>query len=244
MTVTIFEIAGGNRTVLQAVYGQGGKSISKQMGRALLARYPAAEQAGFVTMQNSRLEMAGGEFCGNATAAAAVLFAHEPSQSTVRYRVSGFAGTIVAEVTPHSDDRYTVRTLFQGMHYTITTRYYAGWQVDLVDMKGIIHVLIEDAFPADYEQLHHELVDALNLRDCEAVGVIWYQRKDKKVYINPVVWVRNVDTLYYESACGSGAIAASVCTSCNDIVQPTGQSIYVLIDKVRITTECEVAIIS
>ena len=244
MKTAVLEVAGGNWTVLQAVYGLDRKTHSRQTGKALLASYPTAEQVGFVDIQNNRLEMAGGEFCGNASAAAAVLLAAEFSKSTVRYQVSGFDGKVVADVTRFNDDRYSVRASFQGMRYTVATRRYKGRQVNLVDMKGIIHVLIKDVFPADYERIHRELVDDLGLRNHEAVGVIWYARQGEKTRIDPVVWVKKVDTLYYETACGSGAIAAALCTGCSTITQPTGENIYVHVDGERIVTVCGVVIVA
>ena len=241
-TATTLEIAGGNQTVLQTWSAE---RANPQAGKLLLDLYSKAEQVGFVDIENKRLEMAGGEFCGNASAAAAVLLAIGSSLSTVDYAVSGFENGVTATVAQLADDRYKVRTSFRGMNCTIDSSTYEGRQVKIVDMKGIIHVLIDDEFPAsNYEALHRAIVQALNLGSREAVGVIWCKRKSEKVYINPVVWVKDIDTLYYESACGSGSIAAALGTDCHDVIQPTGQSIRVYVNDASITTECKVAIIT
>lgn len=243
-TAMVYTIAGGNETVLQTVESRI-NDLGEQAGKALLYTYPNAEQAGLVDVDAKRLEMAGGEFCGNASAAAAVLLANKSGKSTVRYSVSGFGGDVVAEVAVLDRSIYRVRTSFNDMKYKVKKFDHKGRQLGLVDMEGIVHTLIEGAFPSSsYEFIHRKLVDELNLRNREAVGVIWYEQRARKIQINPVVWVRKVDTLYYESACGSGAIAIALCTGGRKIFQPTGEYIAIDVDKDKITTECVVAITS
>ena len=242
---TVFEIADGNRTVLQAVRGNGAEAASAEAGKMLLNLYPTAEQSGLLNTETKRLEMAGGEFCGNASAAAAVLLSNILAESTVRYDVSGFDGNVTADVVSLSDGQYRVRTSFDGMNYAVGKHTYKDRPLKIIDMKGIVHVLIEGAFPAsNYESVHHELTTSLGLDEREAVGVIWYTQQEQGVNMYPVVWVRKVDTLYYESACGSGAIAAALCTGRHDIIQPTGRTITVRIDEDKVMTECMVAVVA
>jgi D-alanyl-D-alanine dipeptidase len=241
-TALVCKIAGGNETVLQIIKGEV-KDTDGRVGKALLGAYPTAEQAGLLYVDIERLEMAGGEFCGNASAAAGVLLANEQTKSTVKYGVSGFEGSVVTEVTPLDRSRYQVRTFFNGMDYKVECFEYKGKRLSVVDMKGIVHILIEGTFPSsNYELIQRDLIDGLNLCDRNAVGVIWYKQQARKVQINPVVWVKEVDTLYYESACGSGAIAAALCTGSRKIFQPTGECISVDIEQDKIIIECEVAI--
>jgi D-alanyl-D-alanine dipeptidase len=239
-TATILKIAGGDETVLQTVKIE---NIDERAGSALLAAYPMVEQAGFVDVDSKKLEMAGGEFCGNASTATAVLLAN--GSSTVRYSVFGFNGSVVAKVIYLGAEKYRVRTSFKGIDYTVGSLNYEGKSLSVMDMEGIVHILIEGDFPASgYKSIQRTMVDKLSLRDREAVGVIWYKQQDEKVKINPVVWVKKIDTLYRESACGSGAIATALCTNRRDIIQPTGECISVYIDGDGITTECEVKIIT
>lgn len=241
-TALVCKIAGGNETVLQVIKG-GVKGADGRVGNALLGAYPIAEQAGLLYVDAKRLEMAGGEFCGNASAAAAVLLANGSAKPTVSYSVSGFNGSVVAEVTSLDRNKYRVRTSFNGMDYKVEDLEYKGARLCMVDMKGIAHILIEGAFPSsNYESIQRKLIDELDLPDREAVGVIWYERQGERIQINPVVWVKAVDTLYYESACGSGAIATALCTGGRKIFQPTGECISVGIEEDKVITECEVAI--
>lgn len=241
-TATVFKIAGGNETAIQVIKGEK-NTVESQVGKALLDAYPTAEQAGLLYVDSNKLEMAGGEFCGNASAAAAVLLANESDEVLVQYNASGVEGSVDAKVMPLADDRYLVRTSFNGMSYKVEDSSYRDQQLRVVDMQGIVHVLIESIFPvSNYEALQRKIVEALNLGNREAVGVIWYKREAEHIRIDPVIWVKKVDTLYFESACGSGAIAVALSTGVSKIIQPTGKCISVGIYDETITTECEVAI--
>lgn len=242
-TATVLRIAGGNETSIQVVKG-GIKEANEQAGKALLNAYPIAEQAGLLYIDSNTLEMAGGEFCGNASTAAAVLLADESTDSMVRYVVSGFKGDVAAEVMLLTDNKYRVRTSFNGMSYMVENMVYEGKQLYVVDMRGITHVLIEDDFPvSNCESLQRKLVNELNLGGREAVGVIWYKQQAEGATIHPVVWVKKADTLFYESSCGSGSIAVALCTGSRKILQPTREYINVYINQDNVTTECEVTVI-
>jgi hypothetical protein len=77
------------------------------------------------------------------------------------------------------------------------------------------------------------------------VGVIWVDRtKEGELKIEPVVWVRSIDTFFHETSCGSGSIATAVAVgvSHETVIQPTGGRILVGIDhqKVTLTSTMEV----
>ena len=61
--------------------------------------------------------------------------------------------------------------------------------------------------------------------------------------ISVVVWVRSVDTFFYESSCGSGAIAACAVTGVSDIVQPTGKIIRAEINDDLVSLKSDVEVI-
>ena len=66
-----------------------------------------------------------------------------------------------------------------------------------------------------------------------AIGIILLEKLNYKIKINPIVWVKTVDTLYYETACGSGSLATAIYTSyiekenTFEIIQPSNYSIFV-----------------
>lgn len=72
-----------------------------------------------------------------------------------------------------------------------------------------------------------------------AFGLIQYRANT----IKPYVYVKDVDSLVAETACGSGSIATSIVTGYKDIIQPTGKSIHVKYhfgsDKVTVSAQVE-----
>ena len=62
--------------------------------------------------------------------------------------------------------------------------------------------------------------------DREAVGVLWLNRNNGKIFMNPVVWVKEMDTCYNETSCGSGSIAVCLLEGKKvQVVQPSGEII-------------------
>ena len=67
----------------------------------------------------------------------------------------------------------------------------------------------------------------------KAVGIILLENENGKIKINPIIWVKTVDTLYYETACGSGSLATAIYKKYAegiekiDILQPSGYSINI-----------------
>ena len=81
----------GNRTILVEIEVE--ERDYKKIAEYLLKKEPTAEQVGFLDVKDKkkyRLNMAGGEFCGNATMSAAAYAVMKGWQKTpVKLRVSG-----------------------------------------------------------------------------------------------------------------------------------------------------------
>ena len=71
-----------------------------------------------------------------------------------------------------------------------------------------------------------------------AIGIMLIEKVESNVKINPVVWVKTVDTLYYETACGSGSLAYGIYNYAQNgvkivyLLQPSGY-------KIRVELNCE-----
>ena len=246
-SMVVITAAGGNGTAIEIIDDPLTRMEYSSRGRLLgeNAEKLGTEQAGFIVLSQGHFEMAGGEFCGNASRAAAILFSELRNARDVNFTVSGFKGVVHATVDKRADGKYSVYCRFPGMSVDVRPAKSRGRTVDVVDLGGIVHVVIEDKFPAQqdtYQEIHHRLTEELNLRERDAVGVVWVERKDDSVEIHPVVWVRSVDTFFYESSCGSGAIAACAVTGVSDVVQPTGKIIHAEIndDLVSLKSDMEV----
>lgn len=187
------------------------------------------EQAGFVLAASRHLEMAGGELCGNATLSAAALLGAIHGQDRFSMTTSDSGRREVAVRLTRDGDGCWVDGVFSDLPLSRAALRIGNQSVSVVDMGGIVHVLIEADFPADYRLAHRRVTDALHLNDRPAVGVSWFYRDGSDVVIEPVVRVLSSasETIIHESACGSASIALATTTGCTDIVQPTGQRITV-----------------
>ena len=149
------------------------------------------EQVGFLCppLQGSagRLEMAGGEFCGNATRAFGMLMAQQlDGLSRVQVEVSGCGQPVTAEVD--------------------------GCPAIMVDLIGIAHLVVEDVPPSlDFFRKAEPLF--WDIPDLDAYGVIFLD--SAKGAITPLVKVPTADSLVWEGSCGSGSLAAAIAQSQN-----------------------------
>ena len=72
--------------------------------------------------------------------------------------------------------------------------------VEEKDSKEYIKLLKEDENKAKNEL--KEIMKTFNTEE-SAAGIILLEEENGRTKINPVIWVKTVDTLYYETACGS-----------------------------------------
>ncbi|MGV9001508.1 MAG: M15 family metallopeptidase [Candidatus Saccharimonadaceae bacterium] len=233
----LYLIAGGNKTALQTVDSWRGVDCNKMAGDALMKTFTAIDQVGILYKDTNKLEMAGGEFCGNASAATAALLSEDSNVQS--YKVSGFNGAINSTVKKYSAKKWGVTTTFGSMPYQLSRINIQSNPTDIVNFGGIAHILLEGDLPVEYLLEAKKIRDKAQL-DNDAVGVIWYKRTNDIVRINPIVWVKNINTQFYESSCGSGTIAAAIISGVNKIEQPSGKSIVVSLSEGSIQTESDI----
>lgn len=108
-----------------------------------------------------------------------------------------------------------------------------------VRLEGITHIVVKEKQAKKYlkvkeniKQFAMDLIRKFNVYDSGAIGVMFLEKINQKIKIHPVVWVKSMDTLFYETACGSGTVAAAVIQNLNnnssqlfEIIQPSGQVI-------------------
>ena len=215
LTITMASPA-GNRTAL--VEGEVLPQDYAAVGAALL-RDPAlcAEQVGFVCrpLQDGlgRLEMMGGEFCGNAARSFGLWLgrgAGKKAGEEVPIEISGSQETLfvlleedgswvsmppareIAEVSIPSGDGPASSLL----HYPA------------IVLEGITHVILEDT-DASEELARAVILQAAEQTTADAAGAI-FVRGDQ---MTPAVSVRATDSFIWESSCGSGTLAATISRS-------------------------------
>lgn len=240
--------AGGNGTAIRILdrglsrdeYAAAGRQLGKDMEAF------GAEQAGFLIPSENHFEMGGGEFCGNAARAAAILLADLRGAPGVSFTMSGYRGTVQASVQKTGGAAYFVECAFSGLPTERRDVVLSdGQHASIVDLGGIVHVVIEAPFPRDpqtYQTAHRTIMHELALNNRAAVGVVWIERSNEAIKMHPVVWVKEVNTFFYEQSCGSGTIAVGKVTDICSVVQPTGKTIEAQItpDGVTLRSEMEV----
>jgi len=226
----IITAAGGNATAIELLESGLNRENYAHRGTKLMSETEkyGVEQCGFLITSNNHFEMSGGEFCGNAARSAAILLYQIKGKSDFEFTMSGFPSPIQATVKATAANKYDVTCVFPNLKTQTTVVQALGKEAILVDLGGIVHVVIESEFPVDnYESQHRQITEDLNLTSRDAVGVCWINSKDDVVTMHPVVWVRDINSFFYEGSCGSGTIAVGKVTNVNSVVQPTGQTINV-----------------
>ena len=89
-------------------------------------------------------------------------------------------------------------------------------------MYGITHVVIEsDNINEKYnkdelKKYAYSILEELDLLKEDAAGVIFVNLLNKTtIEIYPIVYVSKINTLFYETACGSGTTAVGIYESIN-----------------------------
>jgi diaminopimelate epimerase len=228
----------GNTTVFVLTPVPGGERAA--LSRALLVDPSLkAEQLGFVIPPDHedslwRLEMAGGEFCGNAARSFGLFVARESGLSgkqDMRFAFSGAAAPVRVHVDTGAEtaEAEIPRPLEEG------TFAFEGLQLPVYVFEGITHLIAEDVPPDEpwARSLMRRYTETCRPPDAchpldachpsDALGVLFYDTRN--CFMRPAVWVRAVDSFVFESSCGSGSAALGIWLAKNS---PDGEDRYKL----------------
>lgn len=172
--------------------------------KSIIKRYLGeVEQIGFVETKKNLpfLNMMGGELCVNGTIALA-------SQCGLKGKL--FTSGLNAPVFYQNTNNST------GTNLTIDYKRLKN----LVLLEGIGYIYLKNTV----ENIKKFLKDLCLKYALPAFGVLYYKKKK----IAPFVYVKETDSLFQETACGSGSIAFYVLTKKSNIKQPTGKLITVI----------------
>lgn len=220
--------AGGNPTGIVVFPDDNNRSQYDVIARKYMSENPTIEQFGFLEGKSS-FYMSGGEFCGNAARAAAWLVWQQTGKKQGNFTMSGFSGLVTYRILPNE----SVRCDFPGVQIqSRRVRLTNGLRGQLVDLGGIVHLVLNPEYqflnnPAQYQAVHSQLVQELLLSERLAVGIIWQERGEQTVKIHPVVWVKDINSFFYETACGSGTLAVLEASGEKElfVTQPSGMQI-------------------
>ncbi len=171
------------------------------------------EQVGFVEAATlpgarARLQMMGGEFCGNATMSLATLLALEGAlpdggEAVYPLEVSGAAGIVNCRIRRDGDAcRGAVRMPLPEAIRDVT--FPGGARCPVVFFPGIAHAIVREGVlrASEAERCISAWCDACG---AEAFGIILTD--DALDRIRPLVYVRATQSSVWERGCGSGTAA-------------------------------------
>ena len=223
------------------------RALHSEMAKALLARV-GGEQVGYVEPATApgalcRLQMMGGEFCGNATMSLGALVAR------TRGLADGAAMEMALEVSG-SDAPVPCRMLRSGDGWTGTVRMPLPpriWTFDcalsgrrlavpLVAFPGISHLILPAALSPDEARLRRLLPEWNREIGADALGALVWDPIHTS--IDPLVYVPSAGTLVREHGCGSGSAA----TGCW-LAEAAGRSLEIALRQPggTITVEAQMA---
>lgn len=203
--------ASGNITIFVLDYFD--RSLYQTIATQLLALEElAGEQVAFVTGDTS-MEMCGLEFCGNASRSFGLMLAKQRGlQGTGKIQISVSGCDEVLGVDVDTANNYTrvkmPSPLSIGTLDNTPIQKLNGSAI--VDLGGILHVILTDVEPT--LQIFNQIKDFILAEfNPPAIGAMFFDCEQNK--LTPVVYVRDVDTTYFEGSCGSGstAVAAAFC---------------------------------
>ena len=179
--------------------------------RLMKALDSGIEQVGFACPAqegaDGRLEMAGGEFCGNATRAFGTFLAKQAGKSgDVHMRVEASGCDRIVGVDADLD-RGTARAEMP-LPKLVRKVDENGVRGTLVHLGGIAHLVTEGTDPSEsyLERAEHIFGQ---FPDLDAYGVIFLNGGK----MTPLVKVPAAHTLFWEGSCGSGTVATAVAQS-------------------------------
>ena len=198
------------------------RESQSRIAAELLRRDNEAEQVGFMETPEKagaqlRLQMMGGEFCGNAaiSAAAIIVGCLEPDGGSVReifldvsgapdvvpVRISaepgGFCGTVSMPL-PES---------VSGFDFRLGDDTYT---LPLVRFPGICHCVVSGGLTR--KTAERCIADWCGQLDAEALGLMFYDEAAGS--LEPLVYVESTGTAVWESSCASGTAAVAAYLAC------------------------------
>lgn len=181
-----------------------------------------AEQVGFIESSTNhkdliRLQMMGGEFCGNATRSLAAFMVHSQhpeveqvgNKFMVPLEVSGMDEIINCEVEQLEGPNLYLSKIKMPNPLSIKEINvdYLGNKVKTirVDLPGITHFIVDIQVVKDRDKYYEKIKDIMIKEDYDAFGIMYYDYN--KNFMEPLVYVKATDSLFWERSCASGTCA-------------------------------------
>lgn len=185
-----------------------------------------AEQVGFIEEPKSikgksintlRLQMMGGEFCGNASRslAAYMVYCNHPSinkisdqEYNVSLEVSGSQELLNCRVRKTNRENIFNSRIAMPLPERITTAKINKISTTRVDFEGISHFIVDNRKLTDKEEFYKYTKRYMETKEFDAFGIMYYDDEDE--LMEPLVYVKNTDSRFWERSCASGTSAFGI----------------------------------
>ncbi|MWC28117.1 diaminopimelate epimerase [Paenibacillus sp. MMS18-CY102] len=175
-----------------------------------------AEQVGFIEKPRKRgtaayLQMAGGEFCGNACLALAALVASENGltgngSTEIRLETSGIEHFVSCQVTRRQEGYACQLAMPIPNKIEQKTVMFEGDELNLVFVRysEFFHIVIEvDQFDQQVRTKAQALAKLLGVTiGANLIGILLYKPHSSEMA--PLIYVPSLDSMVWERGCGSG----------------------------------------
>lgn len=165
-----------------------------------------AEQVAFYAVPkmggDGRVEMMGGEFCGNAARSYGYLLSMllPGCPDEVKVEISGADRPLMVKIDQEYGSCETEMPLPTGK----TVIAFDGEEFDAVRFDGIVHTIVP-GMPRDQRFVNGLTAAVRKAVDSSAYGILFLDG----VQMVPVVYVCETDSMVWESSCGSGSMAVA-----------------------------------
>lgn len=239
---TILRPGGNDQMLIKGI-------IPKEQKRAIndemIKRYPNVEQVSFYEYNIKKnfaiLELAGGEFCGNATRSLAYLLL-KGKRGELDIEVSGTSEKLKAGVKIKKTAFAQMPVKKKQSLKRINKKLFR------IDLEGITHLVsLESTDTLSSNQLKSRALNILKkenlIYSIAAAGVMFIKEYKGFIELKPIVWVRDIETLLYETACASGTAAVGIYKTNENqknsnktkVLQPSGKFITAEVYKEKST---------
>lgn len=169
-----------------------------------------AEQVGFVSKdgENDRLDMMGGEFCGNASMSLAAFLASERGLLTAQVPlvVSGAPDRVNCSVVKNGEDWFCSVDMPLPESLELEEFDFGGkaFRLWTARFPGIFHIIVPEGV-FSREDAERAVRKWAADTGADALGILLFSRE--KLEMAPLVFVRATDSAVWERGCASGTSA-------------------------------------
>lgn len=204
------------------------------------------EQVGFIQREGSfiKLQMMGGEFCGNATRSLAAYMVHSgypgikkvDNGYEVELKASGVEGILRCFVRPTNKENIYYSQIDMPLPLEIKEESYNTVEAIKVHLPGIVHIIVDASKIEDEDKFFQVVKSEMDKREYDAFGIMFYDKKNN--FLKPLVYVKATDSLYWERSCASGTCALGVALAYEEN-KPISKSIHQPGGNLEVYIDCK-----